>query len=90
MLPRAKIANYSLNKYGLFIRSSSINEVAKIINTIAPEHLELNIKKYNVLNVKNIWILYFVFRYYRKTIIINMKKFYAIPYYFLIIYKIKM
>ena len=52
MLPRAKIANYSLNKYGLFIRSSSINEVAKIINTIAPEHLELNIKKYNVLKNK--------------------------------------
>ena len=52
MLPRTKIAKYSLNKYGLFIRSSSINEVAKIINTIAPEHLELNIKKYNILKNK--------------------------------------
>jgi len=52
ILPRTKIAKYSLNKYGLFIRSSSINEVAKIINTIAPEHLELNIKKYNFLKNK--------------------------------------
>ena len=52
MLPRKKIARYSLNKHGLFIRSSSINEIAKIINNIAPEHLEINIKKYNVLKNK--------------------------------------
>ena len=52
ILPRKKIAKYSLNKHGLFIRSSSIYEIAKIINNIAPEHLEINIKKYNVLKNK--------------------------------------
>ena len=52
ILPRKKIAKYSLNKFGLFIKSSSYNEIAKIINIIAPEHLELNIRRYNFLKNK--------------------------------------
>ncbi len=51
-LPRKKIAKYSLIKFGLFIKSSSDTEIAQIINTIAPEHLELCIKKYNTIKNK--------------------------------------
>ena len=51
-LPRKNIAKYSLDKFGLFIKCSSINEIGKIINIIAPEHLELNIRNYNFLKNK--------------------------------------
>ena len=43
-LPRKKIAEKSLKKNGLIIKVYSDEQIAKIINEIAPEHLELNIK----------------------------------------------
>ena len=52
LLPRKNIAKYSLDKFGLFIKCSNLNEIAKIINIIAPEHLELNVKNYNFLKNK--------------------------------------
>ena len=52
LLPRKKIATYSLDKFGLFIKCTSLNEIGKIINIIAPEHLMLNIKNYNYLKNK--------------------------------------
>ena len=43
-LPRKKIAEKSLKKNGLIIKVYNNNQIIDIINTIAPEHLELNIK----------------------------------------------
>ena len=40
-LPKKKIASQSLKKYGLAILANSKKEIIEIINTIAPEHLEL-------------------------------------------------
>jgi len=50
-LPRKKIAEKSLKKNGLIIKVYNNNQIIDIINTIAPEHLELNIKNYKkILN----------------------------------------
>ena len=46
-LPRKFVAKKSLEKYGLLIHISSDKQLIEIINKIAPEHLELNIKNYN-------------------------------------------
>ena len=43
-LPKKNIALKSLKKYGLAIYTSSKKKIVEIINTIAPEHLELFIK----------------------------------------------
>ena len=43
-LPKKNIALRSLKKYGLAIYTSSKKKIVEIINTIAPEHLELFIK----------------------------------------------
>jgi len=50
-LPRKSIATKSLKSNGILINVSSDQKLIKVINTIAPEHLELNIKNYkNVIN----------------------------------------
>ena len=50
-LPRKLIATKSLKSNGILISVSSDQKLIKVINTIAPEHLELNIKNYkNVIN----------------------------------------
>ena len=43
-LPRKKIAEKSLKKNGLIIKVYSDQQIVNVINEIAPEHLELNIK----------------------------------------------
>ena len=55
ILPRKKIAKESLKKNGLFIYSSSDKKIIEIVNLIAPEHLELNLKKNNKIakQIKN-------------------------------------
>ena len=50
-LPRKSIATKSLKSNGILINVSSNQKLTEVINTIAPEHLELNIKNYkNVVN----------------------------------------
>ncbi len=49
-LPRKKIASKNLKNNGLIIKAYSDKQIVDIINEIAPEHLELNIKNYkNIL-----------------------------------------
>ena len=45
-LPRKSIAEKSLKSNGILISISSDQKLIEVINTIAPEHLELNIKNY--------------------------------------------
>ena len=45
-LPRKTIATKSLKSNGILINVSSNQKLTEVINTIAPEHLELNIKNY--------------------------------------------
>jgi histidinol dehydrogenase len=54
-LPRAKIAKNSLNNNGILIHIQSDQKIIDIVNKIAPEHLELNIKNYKkvVNKIKN-------------------------------------
>ena len=54
-LPKKNIAAKSLRNYGLAIYASTQNKIADIVNTIAPEHLEINFKKYNriIKKIKN-------------------------------------
>jgi len=54
-LPKKKIALKSLKNYGLSIYAKNINEIFEVINTIAPEHLELYTKNYSKIlkGVKN-------------------------------------
>jgi len=50
-LPRKLIATKSLKSNGILISVSSDKKLIEVINKIAPEHLELNIKNYkNVVN----------------------------------------
>ena len=50
-LPRKLIAKKSLKSNGILIYVSSDQKLIEIINKIAPEHLELNIRKYkNIIN----------------------------------------
>ena len=49
-LPRKKIVAKSLKNNGLIIKAYSDKQIVDVINEIAPEHLELNIKNYkNIL-----------------------------------------
>ena len=48
-LPRKFIAKKSLELNGILIRAYSNKQIIDIINMIAPEHLELNIKNYNII-----------------------------------------
>ena len=51
-LPRAKIAMNSLFNNGILIHISSDQKIIDIVNRIAPEHLELNIKNYKKMASK--------------------------------------
>jgi len=51
-LPRKKIAKKSLNDNGLIILAKNDKQIIDIINEIAPEHLELNIKNFKKYNNK--------------------------------------
>jgi len=46
-LPRKKTAISSLKKNGLIIKVNSDKQIIDVINEIAPEHLELNVKNYS-------------------------------------------
>ena len=54
-IPRITIARKSLFSNGILIQVSSDKEIVDIVNRIAPEHLELNIKNYRSLipKIKN-------------------------------------
>ena len=54
-LPKKNIASKSLKNYGLAIYAKNTKKIIEIINTIAPEHLELCIKNNNevIKKVKN-------------------------------------
>jgi len=54
-LPKKNIAFKSLRNFGLAIYTNSKKKIIEIINTIAPEHLELNMKNNNeiIKKVKN-------------------------------------
>ena len=54
-LPKKNIAFKSLKKFGLAIYSENKKNIIKIINTIAPEHLELNLRNNNEIlkKIKN-------------------------------------
>ena len=54
-LPRANIASKSLKFNGVLIYVENQKQIINIINDIAPEHLELNIKNYTKIlkNIKN-------------------------------------
>jgi len=54
-LPRKNIAIKSIMNNGIFIYSNSDKKIIEVINKIAPEHLELNIKnyKYFLPKIKN-------------------------------------
>ena len=45
-IPRAAIAKKSLNEHGILIYSNSDDKIIELVNKIAPEHLELNVKNY--------------------------------------------
>ncbi len=55
ILPRKEIAEKSLKNNGIFILCSLDKRISELVNLIAPEHLELNIKNYNKLlkKIKN-------------------------------------
>ena len=44
---KKKIAKKSLDNFGYIVYAKNNNEIIKTINLIAPEHLEINLKKYN-------------------------------------------
>jgi histidinol dehydrogenase len=54
-LPRSKIAKSSLINNGILIHTKSDQKIIDIVNKIAPEHLELNIRNYKkmVKKIKN-------------------------------------
>ena len=43
-MKRKRIIKHSLENYGLMIKTKSISESKKIINLVAPEHLQLSVK----------------------------------------------
>ncbi len=45
-LPKKNIATKSLKNYGLAIYSNNLNKILDVVNIIAPEHLEINLKNY--------------------------------------------
>ncbi len=54
-IPRASVARRSLINYGILMYISSDDKIISVVNKIAPEHLELNIKNYKSLvpKIKN-------------------------------------
>ena len=51
-IPRSNIAKKSLSNNGVLIYANSDKKILEIINKIAPEHLELNIKNYKTYLTK--------------------------------------
>ena len=54
-IPRTSLAKKSLINYGILMHISSNKKIIDIVNNIAPEHLELNIKNYKSIlsKIKN-------------------------------------
>ena len=54
-IPRKSVARKSITNYGILMHISSDKKIIEIVNKIAPEHLELNIKNYKsiVPKIKN-------------------------------------
>jgi histidinol dehydrogenase len=54
-LPRVSIAKKSLINNGILIHINSDKKIVEVINKIAPEHLELNVKNYKsfIPKIKN-------------------------------------
>ena len=54
-IPRSSIAKKSLNSNGILMHINSDKKIIDVVNKIAPEHLELNVKNYNsfVPKIKN-------------------------------------
>ncbi len=54
-IPRVSVARKSLRNNGIIIHISSDKQIINVVNKIAPEHLELNIKNYKsfVSKIKN-------------------------------------
>ncbi len=54
-LPKKNIASKSIKNYGLAIYSKKKNVISEVVNTIAPEHLEIYFKNYNKIlkKIKN-------------------------------------
>jgi len=54
-IPRTSIAKKSLTKNGILIHINSDKKIIDVVNKIAPEHLELNVKNYKsiVSKIKN-------------------------------------
>ena len=46
-LPRKKIAISSIKKNGLIVKTNNDKQIIDVINEIAPEHLEINVKNYS-------------------------------------------
>ncbi len=55
-LPKKKIASKSIKNFGLAVLANNQSKILEVVNTIAPEHLEIDFKKYkNILNkLKNV------------------------------------
>ena len=54
-IPRASVVRKSLSNNGILIHINSDKKIVEVVNKIAPEHLELNIKNYKALvsKIKN-------------------------------------
>jgi len=54
-IPRSSVARKSISTNGIFIFTNSDKKIVEIVNKIAPEHLELNIKNYKYIlpKIKN-------------------------------------
>ena len=54
-LPKKKIAASSIKNFGLAIYTKSLSKISDVVNTIAPEHLEIDLKNYkNIIEkIKN-------------------------------------
>ena len=54
-IPRNSIAKKSLDDYGVLMHINSDKKIVEVINKIAPEHLELNVKNYKsfIPKIKN-------------------------------------
>ena len=52
VLPRKKIAIRSIKKNGLIVKANNDKQIIDVINEIAPEHLELNVKNYSKYSKK--------------------------------------
>ena len=54
-IPRSSIARKSLNKYGILIHIQTDKKIINVVNKIAPEHLELNVRNFKsfISKIKN-------------------------------------